>query len=57
MKLLEFIVFTFNFIVIENRVYVERNLELRIIDCQDKLAKFIKLKVAIIIYVKLSVGT
>lgn len=57
MKLLEFIVFTFNFIVIENRVYVERNLELRIIDCQDKLAKFIKLKVAIKIYVKLSVGT
>lgn len=45
-KLLEFINVTFNFVIIEN-ISTERNLKLRITDCQDKLAKFIKLKAAI----------
>ena len=46
-KLLEFINDTFNFIMIEKRVSTVRHLQLEITDCQDKLAKFIKLKAAI----------
>lgn len=46
-KLLEFINVTFNFIIIENRISTERNTELRITECKDKLAKSIKLEGAI----------
>ena len=46
-KLLEFINVTFNFIIIDNRISTERNTELRITECKDKLAKLIKLEGAI----------
>lgn len=45
-KPLEFINITFNFMKIENRVSREGKVDLRITECQDKLAKFIKLGAA-----------